>query len=303
MTKVPGKNLTTKEAALLLGVSEASVKRWADGGLLPTARTVGGHRRFRHEDVALFKRTRLSEERVGSIKRELIARAGEQLPGAESDTGVSVEALAEETFEALLKGQAEEVSALLVNLYLRGRRVAFIADKILCPPMRRVGELWHKGELTIAQEHMATRTATAALRNLQSLMRAGVEDRVLAICCSVEDDFHEFPVQMAALTLEASGLEVLNIGMSTPFYALTEALERFQPRLVCVASTVLNGLDRAAREYAEFHRTAQQRGARVVLGGAGFADPAVRRRLPADLHAGSFSQLEEFIKRLTAADA
>ncbi|HEX8748484.1 MAG TPA: B12-binding domain-containing protein [Pyrinomonadaceae bacterium] len=299
MTKVPGKNLTSKGVARLLGVSEASVKRWADGGLLPTARTIGGHRRFRPEDVAAFKRTRLSEERAGGIKRALIARADEQLQEAESKAPVSEESLADATFDALLDGREEEVSALIVNLYLRGQRAAFIADKILCPPMRRVGELWHKGELTIAQEHLATRTAMAALQNLQSLLRTAVKDRMLALCCSIEDDFHEFPVQIAAITLQASGLEVLNLGLSMPFHALKEALERFQPRVVCVASTVLNGLDRAAREYAEFHREAERRGALVVLGGAGFADAEVRRRLPADLHAKSFSQLEEFIVTLT----
>ena len=282
-----------------MGVSEASVKRWADGGLLPTARTIGGHRRFRPEDVAAFKRTRLSEERAGGIKRALIARADEQLQEAESKAPVSEESLADATFDALLDGREEEVSALIVNLYLRGQRAAFIADKILCPPMRRVGELWHKGELTIAQEHLATRTAMAALQNLQSLLRTAVKDRMLALCCSIEDDFHEFPVQIAAITLQASGLEVLNLGLSMPFHALKEALERFQPRVVCVASTVLNGLDRAAREYAEFHREAERRGALVVLGGAGFADAEVRRRLPADLHAKSFSQLEEFIVTLT----
>jgi excisionase family DNA binding protein len=299
MTRVPGKNLTSREAARLLGVSEASVKRWADGGLLPAQKTVGGHRRFRPEDVALFKRTRLSEEHAGGIKRELIARADEQLLRAESKAPVSAESLADETFDALLNGRAEDVSALIVNLYLRGRSAAFIADKILCPPMRRVGELWHKGELTIAQEHLATRTAMAALRNLQSLLRTAMKDRVLALCCSVEDDFHEFPVQLAAVTLEASGLEVLNIGTSTPFHALTEALERFQPRVVCVASTVLNGLDRAAREYAEFRQAAERLGASVVLGGRGFADAEVRRRFAADLYAESFGQLEEFIRKLT----
>ncbi|HYP52226.1 MAG TPA: helix-turn-helix domain-containing protein [Pyrinomonadaceae bacterium] len=51
-----GRKLTSRETARLLGVSEASVKRWADSGLLPTEKTAGGHRRFRPEDVARFRR-------------------------------------------------------------------------------------------------------------------------------------------------------------------------------------------------------------------------------------------------------
>src|ERR671913_90085 len=51
-----GRRLTSKEAARVLGVSEASVKRWADSGLLPMEKTAGGHRRFRPEDVAAARR-------------------------------------------------------------------------------------------------------------------------------------------------------------------------------------------------------------------------------------------------------
>lgn len=44
-------HLTTAEAAARLGVSVATLKRWAQSGLLPSERTEGGHRRFRREDV------------------------------------------------------------------------------------------------------------------------------------------------------------------------------------------------------------------------------------------------------------
>ena len=43
--------LTTSEAAELLGVSVATLKRWASAGLLPSSHTPGGHRRFRRGDV------------------------------------------------------------------------------------------------------------------------------------------------------------------------------------------------------------------------------------------------------------
>lgn len=47
--------LTTREAATFLKVSEASIRRWTDSGLLPTSR-VGrrGARRLRHEDLRRF---------------------------------------------------------------------------------------------------------------------------------------------------------------------------------------------------------------------------------------------------------
>ncbi|MGH9902675.1 MAG: cobalamin B12-binding domain-containing protein, partial [Pyrinomonadaceae bacterium] len=224
------------------------------------------------------------------------AQVSELAPGKEA-------ALVDETFRALMDGRDEELSALLVNLHLHGQTVAGIADRFLCAAMRRIGDLWHAGEISVAQEHVATRTAASALRSLETAAGVAAGKKMLALCCSVEEDFHELPVRLAALTLEAGGFEVFRLGMSTPFSALTEALERFRPRLVCVSATVLVSVDRAAHEYAGFHKVARRRRARVVLGGAGFADAGVRRRLPADLHAESFRQLEAFIRTLDVSES
>jgi MerR family transcriptional regulator, light-induced transcriptional regulator len=295
---IRGRKLTSKEAARVLGVSEASVKRWADSGLLPVEKTAGGHRRFRPEDIAVIRRTGVSEEASDLLKKSSAARLSAR-PAQVPALGPEREAeLVEETFRMLVDGAAAELSALVVDLHLHGQTVAGIADGFLCPAMRRVGDLWHSGELSVAQEHVATCTAMRGLKRLERVMSLTEERGMLALCCSVEEDFHELPVRLATLTLEAAGLEVLEMGMSTPFSALTEALERFRPRLVCVSSTILSSLDRSAREYADFNKAARRRRAQVVLGGAGFADEGVRKRLPADLHAESFRQLEEFVQTL-----
>ncbi|HEX8282912.1 MAG TPA: B12-binding domain-containing protein [Pyrinomonadaceae bacterium] len=273
------KNLTSRQAARLLGASEASIKRWADGGLLPSLRTVGGHRRFRPEDVDAFRRGR--ETRAPA--------AGEE---SAQDGAALDRDLSRLMFETLLAGYVKSAAETLVGLRRRGHTAARIADEVLCPALSRVGDLWHAGELSVAEEHLATRTALSAVQTLRGAFSLNVGDRT-AICCSVEDDFHELPVSLAALTLEGLGWGVVNLGTSTPFYALAEAVERFGPRLVCVASTVFNHPDRAAREYGEFAKAAERSGASVVLGGAGFRAGGARQRFPADLHAETFLELEE----------
>jgi excisionase family DNA binding protein len=304
MKAIRGKKLTSREAARALGVSEASVKRWADSGLLPMEKTAGGHRRFRPEDVAVIRRAGLREAETRPLKQRSAARLPARAREAEAELAPGGEAaLIEDTFRALMDGRGEDLSSLLVNLHLHGQSVATIADRFLCPAMSRVGDLWHAGEISVAQEHVATRTATNALQNLGAVLGVSGAGPRLALCGSVEDDFHQLPSQLAALTLGAGGFEVFDLGMSTPFSALAEAVERFRPRLVCVSSTLLHSLDRAAREYAEFHKTARRRHASVVLGGAGFEDAGVRARLPADLHADSFRQLEDFIGTLDAGEA
>jgi excisionase family DNA binding protein len=290
------RKLTSKEAARLLGVSEASVKRWADSGLLPTVKTAGGHRRFRPEDVAVFRRRNLHETGRSSARTSVSATQAAVAPLRDP---VKHKETASLLYDVLVAGHAEEAAAILVSLHLDGVGVALLADELLCPAMRRVGDLWHQGELSVAQEHVATRVALEALQALRSSLHAREAHGRRAVCCAAEDDFHELPVQVAALTLEANGWEVVNLGTSTPFYALAEAIGRFTPHIVCVASTILEGLDRAAREYADARRVAARSGARMVLGGAGFAGEDVRRRFPAELYAEDFRQLEEFAVSLS----
>jgi methanogenic corrinoid protein MtbC1 len=188
----------------------------------------------------------------------------------------------------------------MVSLHLDGHSVGTIGDSFLCPAMRRVGDLWRAGELSVADEHVATLTAMYALRSLESTVGLPRSLQPLVLACSVEQDYHDFPVRLAALTLTAGGCDTLNIGMSTPFSALAETVERFRPRLVCISSVEIHGLDRAVREYGDFMATARKTGTLVVLGGAGFADRDTRLRFPADLHAKDFRQLEAFITDLAA---
>ncbi|HEX8456737.1 MAG TPA: B12-binding domain-containing protein [Pyrinomonadaceae bacterium] len=309
-----GKNLTSKEAARMLGASEASIKRWADGGLLPSEKTAGGHRRFRPEDVARFKRenrdpTSAARRRVRDESVADSSAASSQAAAlTPSATGAfepssaphATETTAAALFDALTRGGEEETSALLVKSYLGRRSLAFIFDELLAASMRRIGDLWHRGDLTVAEEHLATRAALHALHTLDKVVAEPEPNNLLAICCGAEGDFHELPLRCTELILKHEGWEVLSLGANTPFYALSEMVVRLHPRLVCVASTILVDLDRAVREFRELRATATRVGASIVLGGAGFADANVRRRLPAELYAENFQQLHDFAATLTS---
>jgi excisionase family DNA binding protein len=288
-----GKELTTGEVAHLLGVSEATVKRWADKRLLHPEKTAGGHRRFRPESIALF----LRGQRPDATSRGPVqTRAAVSLP--ERRLIADVNAKSFNMFDALVRGRADEAASFLVTQYLHGRPLAGIFDEILAHAMRRVGDLWYQGELTVAQEHLATRTAVTAVYRLRDVMLAREANGLLAICCGMEGDFHDLPVQFSQVLLESEGWQAISLGANTPFFALTEAMLQHGPALVCVSSTVFNNPDRAAREYEEVRQTAARLGAALVLGGAGFKDRQLRQRFAADLHADNFQQLSEFATSL-----
>ena len=146
--------LTTKEVARLLNVSEATIKRWADEGLIQSEKTAGGHRRFGPAGIALFKRER------GAVPTPVAATRDARKTGTRDK--VSPDLL----FRHLVEGHEEETGALLINAYLHGQSLASLFDNVVTPALHQVGELWYRGELTIADEHLATRTAISALYKL-----------------------------------------------------------------------------------------------------------------------------------------
>ncbi|HEX8147735.1 MAG TPA: B12-binding domain-containing protein [Pyrinomonadaceae bacterium] len=291
MNYSPTKFLTTRQLSRVWLVSEATIKRWADTGQLKSSRTVGGHRRFPLAEVMRFQTERgLGAATVGAAATNVTAT----LPTETFDE----EQAAERFFQALKRGRAGEATALLLEAHMFGAGLDLIFDAVVAPSMHRVGDLWYGEEMSVAEEHTATCTATRAVESLAaSTQRAGAKAGA-AVCCAAEEEMHTLPVLCAQAVLEGAGWDVRNLGGHTPFFALAEYVERQRPALVCVSATLQRELEHNARDYVQLSSAARACGARVVLGGEGFRDPAVRARFPADLHAESFRDLSGFVRGL-----
>jgi excisionase family DNA binding protein len=284
------KMLTTKKVAHLLNVSEATVKRWTDEGLLEAEKTVGGHRRFRVEKILRFQKEQQLGKQAGD---QMIARPMTERFSSGNETSDGKFDL---LFQSLVDGNGAETSSLILNAYMNGATLPYIFDELISKAMRKVGDLWYKGELTIAQEHLAIRTALIGVNALSHVLVNRSKLPFSAICCCVEEDFHDFPLHLTQALLENAGWQVINLGANTPFFSLTEAVTRHKPSLVCVSSTVFYSIDRAEREYKEFHQTAMKNETLILLGGNGFKDEEIRSRFPADFYSFSFTQFAGFIK-------
>ncbi len=62
MVSKPSDFLTPAEVGRLFGVNPVTVSRWADEGKLTPVRTLGGHRRFRKEQIDQLLATTIPEE-------------------------------------------------------------------------------------------------------------------------------------------------------------------------------------------------------------------------------------------------
>jgi excisionase family DNA binding protein len=278
-------NLTTKHAARLLNVSEATVKRWADDGVLTSKKTVGGHRRFGIESIAQLRRERSLQGGAPHVAK-VVKKKTKPLPAAD------------DFLRVILAGDELEAAAALVDAYLAHHSLDSIFETIVTQAMHKVGDLWLKGSVTVADEHLATRVVLTALQKLRDVIVPHEPNGLSAICCGSEGDLHELAVHLVTLILESRGWNVIDLGANTPLFSLQDMVSRQRPQLVCISARTIADLDRATAEFAQLRRVANRLKAKIVLGGEAFRDPNMRTRFPADFFPANFPALSRVATKL-----
>lgn len=285
---MPKANLTTKEVARLLHISEATVKRWAETGALQSEKTLGGHRRFSIQSIARLRR----DQNLGLEKQSRPTRAERM-----ATTKPVIEP--SEYLKLLLRGQEVEAGAMLIDAYLHHHSLPSIFDHIITGAMHDVGERWFRGDISVADEHLATQMVLSGLEKLRGVVVPEDQTGLSAICCGIEGDLHELPVHLAEIILESEGWDVINLGPNTPLFSLAEMVKQKQPDLICIAARTVNDLARATIEYEQLKKAAAKVGAAMILGGEAFVSSDMRARFPADLHANDFKTFSKFLQTIS----
>ena len=185
------KLFSTAELARLWNVSESTVKRWTDAGDLTCIKTPGGHRRFTFDEVSRFQRAQ-GFEAVGRLVRAGDDETGAGVPELERALErPDLRALAAICFRSAVAGDSAGVSAVFARAYLRGVAPVDLYDRILTPAMHHVGDSWLSGELTVADEHLATRTVLDAVVRLQPEFRQRAPNGRVAVVGCPEDEIHD----------------------------------------------------------------------------------------------------------------
>ena len=186
MTRTAAKYLTTRQLARLWLVSEATIKRWADTGQLPSSRTVGGHRRFPVSEVMRFQ----ADRGLGAAAASATSAPQATLTADASAGPLDLSETARQFFEAVTRGHAVEATALLLEAHMLGATLARLFDEVVAPSMRRVGDRWHADEMSVADEHLATSTATRAVESMAATNRLPGASGTEAVCCATEEEQH-----------------------------------------------------------------------------------------------------------------
>jgi excisionase family DNA binding protein len=276
------------QAAEALGVSVSTVKRWVDEGVLPAHRTAGGHRKLLRSEVLVLARQ--GEMPRGDLAAISAVSARDHCPDLDS--------VAAALLDALLHGQAAEVTAIIRRAYRSGVTVEALADRVIAPVMARVGHDWETARIDVWQEHRGTQLCAAALYDLKDELEARAElDRPVAVGGAAEGDHYLLPTVLAQLVLLDAGWEAVQLGPNTPLKSLTNALAGLRPRLVWLSVSHLVDTAGFISAFRDFYQTAERQGVAVAIGGRALAED-IRSAVPYTTYGDGMSHLAAFARAL-----
>ncbi|MEL7498186.1 MAG: helix-turn-helix domain-containing protein [Planctomycetota bacterium] len=269
-----------RKVAAAIGVSESSLKRWCDAGYVRATKTAGGHRRVaRSEVIAFLKRKKYD-------LRDPTAIGLPDIRSVEiSDDQDAIKQLA----EALQNGDENACRKLLVYLYVGGRTVPDLFDRIIRPAFEGIGELWQCGQLDIYKERLACQISYAAALDIRSLIPVARAGAPLAIGCTLEGDHYQLATLGVEMSLSTFGWRATSLGCNIPIDSLFRAYEQQMPQLVWISVSHIPNPDTFVSQLNQFTARVNNR-ASVVLGGRQLS-PEIRDQISGATCCDNFAQL------------
>lgn len=200
---------------------------------------------------------------------------------------------AEIFLEYIARGETERAVSHAVSLVERGSTVERIVDEVILGALVRVGALWERNEIGVADEHIATSAIrAAALRFFDRIPRSPDRGGTIVVACAPGNE-HDIAPEVLSRYLESKGWRTVFIGRSAPEGELIRTIIALVPgaALISIAliAHLLPGLRAIERIKQEAPKTV------VIAGGSAAIAAASVIGKAADAVAGSFADAERLI--------
>lgn len=251
-------HLSPAQAAKALGVSESSLKRWCDQGLLPIVRTVGGHRKLPIASVLSFVRER---------GKTLVVPEMLGLPAITGRTTATLERSVETLTNILQKSEADQARRVIFDLYLAGHGLASICDQVIAVIFQRLGIAWECGDLEIYRERRACEIVYRLLNEMSLVLPPILPEAPLALGATLPSDYYQIPSTMVELVLREQGWQARSLGCNLPAATLIAALQQQRPRLFWLSASHIADTSEFVRDFNKIADEAQSLKIPIILGG------------------------------------
>lgn len=292
------------------GLSPDLLRAWERRyGVVAPGRTSGGQRLYSEADVerlSLLRRATLyghAISQVAELDNAALARlldeppaSGpmEAAPAAPPDDAAATVARA---LEAVRWMDGAALDATLRQAALAMGPLRF-TESVVAPLVTEIGERWHRGELRIVQEHLATSVLRQVVASLMTFSRTRPENRVL-VTATPSGQSHELGVMLAAAVAASVGWTPVHLGSDLSGEEIAVAAERTGANAIALGLTVPGDAAAVERDLASLAGAVGKK-ASIWVGGpaAGAYGPLLER-----LGIERIDSMSDLARRLRSARA
>jgi methanogenic corrinoid protein MtbC1 len=199
-----------------------------------------------------------------------------------------------------LEGATREAIRIVLAAVERGIPAATVYTEVLLAAQKEIGELWHVGDISVAEEHLVSETT----RDLMALLAARYapleDDGRCLVAAAVAGNAHDLGLRAATELFRLAGWRCLFLGADLPDAEVARAAETFGAHLVLLNATLATQLRPLGDTIDTIRALAP--GRKILVGGLAFKGTTeLWRKLGADALAQTIEQAvargEELVPR------
>jgi DNA-binding transcriptional MerR regulator len=256
----------TKLVVSKTGVPADTFRAWERRyGLPKPYRDENQQRLYSEQDIALIRWLRDRKAEGLTISQAIALLEADEAPASTTEQPRSFEALRNDLIQVLLHFDAPTSDKLLSEAFALYSLDA-VCMNIIEPALVEIGEMWHAGEASVAQEHFSSqflRRKLLALFNIYDIPDGSAT--VVAACAPSEQ--HDLGLLMLSLLLVRRNFRVVYLGSDVPIDALQQAVAQVRPRIVCISAATPATANHALQSAHQLRASAPE--LLIFIGGQG----------------------------------
>lgn len=145
--------------------------------------------------------------------------------------------------------------------------------------MELVGKQFEDGDYFVGDLIYAGELMTSAVGILKDALVGGMDgdgsaaDRM--ILCTVKDDLHDIGKNIVRAMLEASGFEVMDLGIDVPAEKIVETAKKEGIKIIALSGVLTLALDSMKATVEAFKEAGMRENVKIIIGGAPVSETAL----------------------------
>lgn len=199
--------------------------------------------------------------------------------------------LARHYIDALLRGDRQSASAMILESAQQGIPIKDIYLYVFQRSQREIGRLWQTNQISVAQEHYCTAATQMIMSQLYPYIFASErKGRRMVVTC-VGGELHEIGARMVADFFEMEGWDTYFLGANTPIEGVLRAIAERNAEVLAVSATMTFHIDKVSSLISEVRRAGMDENTKILVGGYPFnIAPNLWQSVGADAYARDAQQ-------------